>query len=274
MTEVQSHPPYPEPINVWPGLAPGESTSSSGYDIDDRSGNVTRRTDVTLAQLFVHELDDNTPHPAVLVCPGGGYFILASDLEGFEIARWLNTLGFVAAVLHYRVPDNRDGALADAQRAISVLRANAAEFGIDPNRLGALGFSAGGHLTARLTVTGNRRIYHPIDDIDNFPCAPDFGMPIYPAYLVDKETGDASPDAAPNSHTPPMFLAQTEDDDHYCTTAYAEHLTAAGVDFTNHVYSTGGHGYGLRASSDIPASKWPKDAAAWLQSRFGNHPVT
>jgi len=252
----------PELIEVWPGLAPGETTTAVGYDIDDGDGDIVRRTGVTSPELFVYRNGSENSGPFVLVCPGGGYEILASGHEGADIAVWLNSLGYTAAVLHYRVPFKRDGALQDVQRAVSILRSRASEFGIDPDRLGVMGFSAGGHLCARLSVEGDNRAYEPVDAADEFSCRPSFTMLIYPAYLADGS--ERAQEVVPHAGMPPIFLAQSEDDSYFCTTAYSELLEKAGVSYKNAVYSTGGHRYGLRAPSDVPASKWPEDAAAWL----------
>lgn len=199
----------PTVINVWPGLAPGETTSQTGTSTTQ--GGVTRMTDVTQPQLLVFQPEGKGPHPAVMICPGGAYGILATDLEGTEVAHWLNGLGFVAAVLHYRVPNKREGADQDAQRALSLLRSRASEFGIDPNRLGVMGFSAGGHLSARLATGFAQRAYPPIDAVDSVSCRPDFALLIYPAYLADK-AGGIAPEVKPQAGAPPMFLAQTADD--------------------------------------------------------------
>ncbi|MDR3711021.1 MAG: alpha/beta hydrolase [Capsulimonadaceae bacterium] len=254
------------PIRIWPGLAPGETTADSGHP-GDTSGNVLRLTGVTSAELFLYGAAQDARKPAVLVCPGGGYSILASDLEGSEIAQWLAQLGFVAAVLHYRVPDKRDGAYQDGRRALSWLRAHAREYGIDPNRVGAMGFSAGAHLVTRLAAGLSERPYEPVDLIDDSGCRLDFALPIYPAYLVDNGTGAPSADVAPSASMPPLFLAQTSDDAHFCSDVYANFAAKAGVDVTSKVYATGGHGYGIRLPATVPASLWKTDAADWL-ARF------
>jgi acetyl esterase/lipase len=250
---------------VWPGLAPNETQFNVGRDQMDEGGTFLLRTDVSAPEIVIYDFEDGVKRPTVMVCPGGGYEILAIAHEGSEIARWLNSLGYTAAVLHYRVPGKPDAAMADAQRALSLLRSHSDDFGIDPTRCGAIGFSAGGHLAARLAVAGKERSYEPVDAVDDHACAPDFAMLIYPGRLVDKITGKVRQDVSPNGDMPPIFQAQTEDDIHYCTTAYAAFLDEAGVKNSNKIYKTGGHGYGLRMSSVVPASKWPEDAAAWLK---------
>ncbi|HEY3331844.1 MAG TPA: alpha/beta hydrolase [Capsulimonadaceae bacterium] len=251
------------PIRIWPGFAPGETTTEAG-SISDNSGNVARVTGVTAPELYVYGAEPGASKPAVIVCPGGGYSILAADLEGAEIAVWLASLGFVAAVLHYRCPDKRDGAYQDGRRALSWLRAYSADYGVDQSRVGVLGFSAGGHLVTRLASVNSERFYERVDAVDEFNCRPDFSMPIYPAYLIDNETGLATANVTPNADMPPLFLAQTRDDGHFCSKRYAEIATGVGVDVTSMVYSTGGHGYGIRLGDDVPASQWKADAEKWL----------
>jgi acetyl esterase/lipase len=257
----------PIQIPVWPGNAPSETTASPGT-MGDTSGNVLRLTDVTAAQLFVYPLKKGTTGPAVLVCPGGAYKILATDLEGSEIAQWLNKLGYVAAVLHYRVPDKRDGALQDAQRALSLLRARAGDFGIDPAKLGLMGFSAGGHLSARVAASDGKRAYAPIDAVDRQSFRPNFLMLIYPAYLLGQDADGLAPEVEPVPDLPPTFLAQTRDDALLCTPTYAKALENKGDPVENHVYASGGHGYGLRAKPEVPASQWSTAAAHWLHRHF------
>jgi acetyl esterase/lipase len=222
-------------------------------------------TDVTQPQLLVFQPEGKGPHPAVMVCPGGSYGVLATDLEGTEVAHWLNTQGFVAAVLHYRVPNKREGAYQDAQRALSLLRSRASEFSIDPNRLGVLGFSAGGHLAARLATGFAKRAYPTMDAVDSVSCRPDFALLIYPAYLEDKAAGGIAPEVKPQAGTPPMFLAQTADDPYLDVLAYAQALKDAGIPVRCVLYERGGHGYGLRTPADQPSHRWAAEAADWLQ---------
>ena len=259
----------PFTLNVWPALAPGETTADTGHISPDHGGDVIRLTDITCPQLHLYRLDGKRSHPAVLVCPGGGYGILAADLEGSEIAQWLNTQGFVAAVLDYRVPNKREAAFQDIQRALSLLRSRAKEFGVDPKHLGVMGFSAGGHLSARLSTGYAVRAYTPLDAADRVSCRPDFALLVYPAYLIDKATGQPAPEVQPHAGMPPMFLVQTEDDPYLDAPAYAAALEKAGVSARCVIYKTGGHGYGLRTPADQPAHQWPTEAAAWLQQQVG-----
>jgi len=254
----------PVKMNLWPGLAPGETTSNPGRVLEEPK-HIVPIGDVTAPELFVYPLPGKQRRPAVLVCPGGGYYLLASDLEGSEIAAWLNSLGYAAAVLHYRVPNKREGALQDVQRAMSILRARAQEWSIDPHRLGALGFSAGANLCARLAAGAAHRAYDRVDAIDDASCRPDFLLLIYPAYLMDGPDHTVAEDVAPNPDMPPVFQIQTKDDQVLCAPGYARALDAVGIPNTLVLYDRGGHGYGLRAPADQPVHAWPDEAAAFLK---------
>lgn len=259
--------PPPVTLTVWPGVAPGEQTLNTGRADTDPQSHITRLNDITCPQLIVYRPDQEMSRPAVVVCPGGGYQILARDLEGTEIARWLNSQGFVAVVLFYRVPGKRDAAFQDVQRAVSLVRSRAQEFGVDRRRVGVLGFSAGGHLAARLAAGYATPTYARVDKADRFSCRPDFAMLIYPAYLMDKAIDQPATEVRPHLGMPPIFLTQTRDDPYLDAPAYAEALTRAGV--SNHcvIYDVGGHGYGLHLPPDQAAHRWPDEAARWLHEQ-------
>lgn len=205
------------------------------------------------------------PAPAVMVCPGGAYNVLAINLEGVEVAQWLNSIGFTAVVLKYTVPKNRDGALQDAQRAMGLIRLHSKEWNVDPARLGVMGFSAGGHLSARLSNTFETRSYPPVDEADRLSCRPDFTMLIYPAYLGD-ETYTLSKEIVVTTNTPPAFIVQTQDDNPHINSSITYYLALKKqrVPSELHLFPSGGHGYGLRLS-EKPVSRWPKLGEAWLQ---------
>ena len=267
---------------VWPDKVPGE-TNSMGEEKDMskpgeglvagkpliRLGNVSKPT-ITLYRA-PKEKDTGA---AVVVFPGGGYSILALDLEGTEVCEWLNSIGVTGVLLKYRVPkraglEKHTAALQDAQRAVGLVRSRAKEFGIDPQRIGVLGLSAGGHLAAALSASAGQRTYPPVDDADQVSCRPDFSVLIYPAYLTLKDQGDKiNPDTAVSSNTPPAFLAMAQDDPVRVETAlfYSAALKQAGVPFELHIYPEGGHGYGLRRTEN-PLTAWPARAADWMQSR-------
>lgn len=213
--------------------------------------------------------------PVVVILPGGGYLRLGLNKEGSEIAEWLNSLGFSAAVLVYRAPNQRDAALCDVQRTIGLLRRDAAKYSIDPGRVGVIGFSAGANLTVRIATNWRKRLYARVDDADDFSCRPDFQLPIYPWDLRQRKNPnnpwkdwvgmELRPEYPVDSETPPAFIVQAIDD--FCeietTIAYDWILRKAGVDSVARIFPDGGHGYGLRRigkSIDI----WSYEAAAWL----------
>lgn len=263
-------------IDVWPSTAPGETGDigeehllepKEGQRLVDRLANVSKPT------LTVYKPDaEKDTGAAVLICPGGGYNILAMDLEGTEVVEWLNSIGVTGIVLKYRVPRRKDrpaheAPLQDAQRAMRLCRANAKNWGIDPERIGILGFSAGGNLSARACTAYGANAYEPIDTNDELSCRPDFGVLVYPAYLLDEEDKTKlSPDLTIDADTPPMFFAHAADDripaSGSATMFFAlrEHAIPAEL----HIYSTGGHGFGLRPSDD-PCSTWPESAERWMR---------
>jgi acetyl esterase/lipase len=207
---------------------------------------------------------------AVIVCPGGGYSILAMDLEGSEVCRWLNSIGVTGILLKYRVPPmpgklRYELPLKDAQRAMGIVRMNAAKWGLLPNHLGVMGFSAGGHLSVMLS-NNTTRTYAEVDDADKMSSRPDFTILTYPAYLIDeKEPGKLAPEIHVSETTPPTFIMQTEDDPINADNAlyYYLALKKAKVPAELHLYSTGGHGYGMRHKTG-PTSYYPKLIEKWL----------
>ncbi len=264
-------------LDVWPGPAPGETgkIGEEGY-LDAKPGEreVKRLANVSHPTLTVFRpAADKDTGASVVICPGGGYYILAWDLEGEEVAAWLNSIGVTGIVLKYRVP-RREGTpndqhpiqpLMDAQRALKVVRSKAGEWGIDPNRVGMLGFSAGGHLSAAAATRFAEPAYALTDEIDKLSARPDFAVLIYPGGM-EKKDDPSNPITHVSAKTPPMFLAHAGDDgvsplnsvDMYAA------LKKAGVPAELHIYATGGHGFGLRPSAD-PCSTWPKRCEEWLQ---------
>jgi len=269
-----------EPIPLWPKGAPDEkgeigkehdTTTASGRPVAGkrviRLGNVSKPT-ITVYRPSKHKADG----AAVVVCPGGGYSILAMDLEGTEICQWFNSIGVTAVLLKYRVPmrpgdDKHILPLQDAQRALGLVRFHAADWNLDPKRIGVLGFSAGGHLMAHLCNNFDKREYEPVDDADQASCRPDFALGIYPAYVVLKDQKTTlAPELQVTANTPPTFLVQAENDAVGVegSLAYYLALKNAKVPAEMHLYAAGGHGYGLRKSGD-PVSSWPKRAEEWLR---------
>ena len=203
---------------------------------------------------------------AIVVCPGGGYGILAWDLEGIEVCQWLNGLGVTAFLLKYRVPKQRDAALADAQRAMGLVRHGAKGWGIDPKRIGILGFSAGGHLAARACTNSQKRSYEPVDDADTESPRPDFAVLIYPAYMAAKGGGLDAQTLPVAKHTPPAFVAIACNDRFAPgALAYFGALRQARVRSELHVFAVGGHGCGLRPVDEGLAT-WPAHCQRWLEA--------
>lgn len=253
-------------MDVWPeGKVPGRGARDPEADLPARGDNVRRVTNVSRPTLAVFPAPKaDKPAPAVIVCPGGGYSYLCIDKEGTDVAAWLNSAGITALVLKYRTPNNRDGALQDVQRALSLARANAADWNLDPDRLGVMGFSAGGNLAAKTSTLFDKRSYAAIDAVDRQGCRPDFAVLVYPAYLADKD-GKVSADLDLAAKIPPTMIVHSEDDKPHVPGSKAYHaaLKEAKVSHEFKLYPTGGHGYGLRSERDAKA--WPEDALAWLK---------
>lgn len=257
----------PQSIALWPGKVP-EGTKEKQLPVfeADKYDNILRITEVTDPAMVVYNNCRNCNGAAVIVCPGGGYSILAIDLEGYEIATWLNSIGITAFVLQYRVPGQRDGALQDLQRAVRMVRENAGNWDLDPGKIGVMGFSAGGSLTARLCTLPDTNLYPATDKADKQSFMPDFSMLIYPAYLDQGPGNTVSPENTPQGNTPPMFLFATADDP-YANSALvmAQAMREANRPVELHLLPEGGHGYGLRKGS-LAAETWPVLAEKWLNS--------
>jgi len=282
MTACASLAADPFPIRLWPGPAPGEK-GDVGPEIDKTTTEdpliagrpIVHLTNVSVPTMTVYRPPaDKDTGAAVVVFPGGGYYVVVTDLEGTEVCTWLNSIGVTAILLKYRVPRREgrapyDAPLQDAQRAVGLVREHAKEWGLDAGRIGTLGFSAGGHLSATLSARLLARTYPRVDAADDVSCRPDFQILIYPAYLIEEmeSVGDGT-EPAVTENTPPSFLAMAEDDPHHVETAlgYARKLAAAKVPMEVHIYPTGGHGYGLRPTQDL-VTTWPQRAAEWMRSR-------
>jgi len=268
-------------IDLWPGTAPG-GTGGIGEERDTTTAkdnliagkSVIRLGNVSKPTIAIYRPPTEKQNgAAVIVCPGGGYHILAMDLEGTEVCEWLNSIGVTGILLKYRVPKRngaeKPAAFQDVQRALGLVRAHAKEWSLDPKRIGVLGFSAGGHLAAHLSNQCDPRSYAPVDEADRLSCRPDFVVLIYPGGLTIKEQGDRlAPELSVNSNTPPTFMAMAQDDPVRVENVlvYAGALRKAEVPFELHVYPTGGHGYGLRPSKDL-VTTWPARATEWMRSR-------
>jgi len=255
-----------EKIYLWPDKVPGETEAKQEPIISaNNSRNVTRIQSVTNPALVVFKPEASKNNGlGIVVCPGGGYQILAIDLEGYEIAKWLNNLGYTAFVLQYRVPNKRVGALNDVQRAMRIVRSNAENWGVNPDKLGVLGFSAGGSLSARASTNYNVKTYEAVDEMDMISCKPNFSVLIYPAYLDLGENRTLTPELTIDKNTPAMFIFATADDNYgnsalVMTTALRDQKVPVEL----HMLATGGHGYGLR-EGNVAAETWPSLAEIWL----------
>lgn len=269
----------PPMLPIWSSTPPGDADLKLEAEIDHsdakptmvagariiRLGNVSTPT----VQVFKpsRELDTGA---AVVICPGGGYSILAYDLEGTEVAQWLNTIGVTGIVLKYRVPARQgvpkwQAAVQDAQRALSFARAHAKEWNIDAKRIGILGFSAGGDTAARATILSVRK-YDAIDDVDKIEWRPNFSILIYPAYLYDDKTQSLQADLALDAKVPPMFLVHAFNDGvtPESSLVLARAMKAQKIPVELHLYDRGGHGYGLRKTEN-PVTGWPKPCEEWLR---------
>lgn len=289
-----------ETIDLWPMGAPGRPAKMPVERVADRSG------DAALADRWVNGI--TTPRmvvfrpriangASVLITPGGGYGRIVIDNEGYELARWLAARGFTAFVLFYRLPGDGwaagpDTALSDAQRAMRLIRARAASDGLDPARVAAIGFSAGGHLCADLATRFAAATYAPVDAADKMPARPIVAAPIYPVISMTRpvahagsraqligENASAALEAAHSPHrnvspsTPPCFLVHAEDDDVVPvenSLLLRAALRAAGVPVETHLFTAGGHGFGVHKAAAKPAGAWPQLFLDWARTQgFG-----
>jgi acetyl esterase/lipase len=299
---------------IWPGVAP-DTQSVTGPEVATTRTNDhlvagmpwTYISNVSRPTMTVYLPVAKNTGAAVVVFPGGGYKILAIDLEGTEVCDWLTSRGITCVLLKYRVPGDqgypnpapypKSGpypespmALEDAQRTVGLVRFHAAEWHIDPHKIGVLGFSAGGHLVAAMSTNFAKRLYPAIDAADKESCRPDFAVAIYPGHLslsaaewdakqgtkkfvihhpatADKDLG-LNPDIPVSHRTPPTFLLQAEDDhvdNVNDSLAYYIALKNAGISVEMHLYAQGGHAFGMRRT-DFPITEWPRLVETWLKT--------
>jgi acetyl esterase/lipase len=273
-------------VELWPGAAPDE-TGNLGPEKTRMSPQLDRKqvevtepttlvTNVSKPTITIYRpAKDKDTDTAVLICPGGGYWDLYWQLEGEEVAEWLNSLGVTGMILKYRVPRRPDEPkgvparrpLQDAQRAVSLVRSKATEWGIGPQRIGMVGFSAGGHLAIATATSFEKRTYAPIDDIDKASPRPDFAIGVYSGYLKTKDKDELASGLSIPAGTPPIFLAHGGDDiisspEHSVVMYLA--LKRAGVPAELHIYATAAHDFGVRPSKH-PCSTWVQSCANWLR---------
>ena len=273
---------------IWPGAIPDarptngpENVQSTGSEslVAGKPWLAVER--VSQPTITVYPPIAKNTGAAIIVFPGGGYEILAMDLEGTEVCDWLVSKGITCVLLKYRVPAPRSApywgaypqspiALEDAQRTMGLVRLHAAEWHIDPHKIGVLGFSAGGHLVAATSVHFDKRIYPAIDEADKQSSRPDFAVALYPCHLAMKGALKLNPDIATHisPKTPPTFLLQNENDNVdsvFNSLVYYVALKKAGVAVELHTYAEGGHGFGLRRTS-YPSTAWPQLVETWLRT--------
>ncbi len=259
-------------IELWGDAVPfrtPEDAALHEHFTEDKHDGINRLTDVTKPSITWFPASGRGPHPAVLVCPGGGYSILAWNHEGRDICMMLNQSGFSAFLLKYRCPDRRAAAHADAARAMRLIRAHAEEFEIRADRVGAIGFSAGAHLAATISAPANEIPYPAADAADALSYRPDFTALIYPAYLADDDL-KLAPEFRVDSSVPPTFLLQAENDGIRPENAVAWFLALRrnNVPAELHIWPEGGHGYGILRTGN-PIADWPVLACAWFRRQAG-----
>ena len=285
-----------ETIDLWPAGAPGMPANPPRETVTERSADelVTDRAVLGITRPRMAVFRPDRPNgAAVLLTPGGGYKHVVVDKEGYEMARWLTARGFTAFVLFYRLPgegwaNRSDVALADAQRAMRLVRHRAADFAIDPERVAAMGFSAGGHVCADLAARFAARVYAPVDAADALSAKPICAAPVYPVVSMDPAIAHAgsrdlllgpaptpaleaahSPDRNVPADAPPHFLLHAEDDDvvpSENTLRLRAALKARGIPVETHLFAQGGHGFGLRKAIGKPVEAWPDLWRAWART--------
>jgi acetyl esterase/lipase len=267
----------PVVVRLWPHGAP----ESEGFKIEPEKevqkkseNDVRRLTNVSDPTITIYRPEKQNG-TTVIVAPGGGYSILAIEHEGTQVCEYLNSLGITCALLKYRVPARErsnpsQAPLQDAQRAIGILRNRASEWRIHPNRIGILGFSAGGHLAVMMTLHPNERTYTPNPELDVTDATPNFAVPVYPAYLVEKENpGQLRPEIAVTKKAPPICIIHANDDRGATSAAgsallYLEYKKR-NISAELHIYAKGGHGFGMRKTG-LPTAEWLVRVGEWMGS--------
>jgi len=275
-------------VPIWPGKVPGDlgisgeekfiqlQVAGKPYQVAGKSTKWL--TNVTKPALTVYPPpQDKNTGLAMLICPGGGYHNLGWDVEGEEVAEWLNSVGMTGIILKYRCPRRPGdvkgepplGPLIDAQRAMSLLRSNAKQWQIDPAKIGMIGFSAGGHLVGATATNFHKRAYQPIDDIDKISCRPDFAIMLYSGYFKLKDKDELSPTIGLPAGIPPLFLVHATDDpisevDNTIKMYLA--MKHVGASAEMHIYSSGGHGFAVRKVDQLCAT-WTDRCLEWLRTQ-------
>lgn len=282
-----------EQVRIWPAAVPDALPKPRPESVGPPPGRDwwPRANDVSQPTMTMYPPKGHNTGAAVVVLPGGGYQFLAMDLEGTEICDWLTSRGITCVLLKYRVPDSgptwKDGrryypkvptALQDAQRTLGLVRQHAAQWQVDPHKIGVIGFSAGGHLAAAASTRFDKRAYPTVDAADALSCRPDFAVIVYPGHLWahEDEAGDTRdtsdlklrPDIRVRADTPPTFLLHAENDkvdSVQQSLAYYVALKEAGVPVEMHLYAQGGHAFGVRPTK-LPVGAWPVLVEQWLHT--------
>jgi len=266
---------------IWPGPIPDAETQpfkgpEAVTNVLTEKGHWVCAYNVTRPTMTVYSPQGTNTGVAMVVFPGGGYTCLAMDIEGTEICDWLNARGITAVLLKYRVPVNRVGdygesplALEDAQRTLSLVRFHAADWHIDPHKIGVIGFSAGGHMVAATSTHFDKRSYAPVDAADKESCRPDFAIACYPGHLWNADEGfKLNPNVPVTAKTPPTFIVQAENDPVDSvnnSVVYFLALKEVKVPVEMHLYAQGGHAFGLRRKESA-ILEWPRLVEKWLKT--------
>ena len=275
-------------VPIWPATVPAGRSAPDSESIATAPNLVAGKPwvyvrNVSRPTLTVYSPKGKNTGAAVVVFPGGGYQILAIDLEGTEVCDWLTSKGITCVLLKYRVPNSGPSwdqgcgcdlntrssrPLEDAQRTVGLVRLHAAEWHVDPHKIGVLGFSAGGHLVAAVSTHFDRRVYTALDAADQESCRPDFAVALYPGHLFDYSEDELYADIHVTRNTPPTFLLHAENDNVDGVTNSLSYYTAlkdAGVPTELHLYAEGRHAFGLRRTT-FPITAWPRLVETWLQT--------
>ena len=277
-TNVWQPSPGHTQVPIWPGAVPDAQPVPGPEYVTNLTTTAGTRwvavCNVSQPTMTVYSPKGTNAGVAVVVFPGGGYNCLAIDIEGTEICDWLTSRGITAVLLKYRVPTRGSGAYAeslpaleDAQRTVGLVRFHAADWHIDPHKIGVIGFSAGGHMVTAMSTHFDKRLYPAVDAADKESCRPDFAMALYPGHLwKDDKNFELNPNVPVTTNTPPTFLVQAENDpvDNVNNSlVYYQALKNAGVPVELHLYAQGGHGFGLRRTK-YPITEWPHLVETWL----------
>jgi len=255
-------------MNLWPGKPPGDTTEIGPEKVV--RGMLTNVSTPTIA-VYKPQKEKDT-HVAIVVAPGGGFTGLAMEHEGTQVVEWLNSIGVTGVLLKYRVP-NRPGmprymaAMQDGQRALSIVRSKASDWDIDPNRIGIIGFSAGGQLAADVETNFEKRVYDPVDEMDKGQTRPDFAILVYPGGIAPRDGSvGLTPDVRVTSQTPPTILIAADNDRSENSVYMYLALKKAKVPAEMHIYGEGGHGFGMH-KTDAPHGTWTRRVDDWMRMR-------